>query len=167
MGQATPSATGLPLMLSSQASYVIVSGFRAALDLDTYPLSNFRPGCAERAKRGRGKASAHYAYWLFRLFSRHISRMQQCTVHAYIRVCVRYIRVCVCMYSTRVYVYACTVHASTCMHVLNERLEGRKKEASKVKQTNKAKQHSTPKAVTFPRKMSCLRWDSNPRHSIL
>ena len=25
-------------------------------------------------------------------------------------------------------------------------------EASKVKQTNKAKQHSTPKAVTFPRK---------------
>ena len=43
----------------------------------------------------------------------------------------------------------------------------RKKEASKVKQTNKAKQHSTPKAVTFPRKMSCLGWDSNPRHSIL
>ena len=31
MGQATPSAT-------SQASCVIVSGFRAALDLDTYPL---------------------------------------------------------------------------------------------------------------------------------
>ena len=31
--------------------------------------------------------------------------------------------------------------------------EGRKKEASKVKQTNnKAKQHSTPKAVTFPKK---------------
>ena len=27
-----------------------------------------------------------------------------------------------------------------------------KKEASKGKQTNKAKQHSTPKAVTFPRK---------------
>ena len=27
-----------------------------------------------------------------------------------------------------------------------------KKEASKVKQTNKAKQHSTPKAVIFPRK---------------
>ena len=49
MGQATPSATGLPLMLSSQASYVIESGFRAALDLDTYPLSN------ERAKRSRGK----------------------------------------------------------------------------------------------------------------
>ena len=56
MSQATPPATGLPLMLSSQASYVIVSGFRAALDLDTYPLSNLiRPRCAERAKRGRGK----------------------------------------------------------------------------------------------------------------
>ena len=50
MGQATPSANGLPLMLSSQASYVIVSGFRAALDLDAHPLSNFiRPRCAERA----------------------------------------------------------------------------------------------------------------------
>ena len=37
------------LMLSSQASYVIVSGFRAALDLDTYPFSNsIRPRCAER-----------------------------------------------------------------------------------------------------------------------
>ena len=35
---------------------MIVSGFRAALDLDTYPLSNFiHPQCAERAKRGRGK----------------------------------------------------------------------------------------------------------------
>ena len=42
-------------MLSSQAS-VIVSGFRAVLDLDTYPLSNFiRPWCAERAKPSRGK----------------------------------------------------------------------------------------------------------------
>ena len=49
-----------PVYLSCSAhrlySYVIVSGFRAALDLDTYPLSNFiRPRCAERAKRGRGK----------------------------------------------------------------------------------------------------------------
>ena len=35
---------------------MIVSGFRAALDLDTYPLSNFiRPRCAERAKPSRGK----------------------------------------------------------------------------------------------------------------
>ena len=35
---------------------MIVSGFRAALDLNTYPLSNLiRPRCAERAKPGRGK----------------------------------------------------------------------------------------------------------------
>ena len=33
-----------------------VSGFREALDLDTYPLRNLnRPRCAERAKPGRGK----------------------------------------------------------------------------------------------------------------
>ena len=56
MGSAKPSATGLPLMLSSQASCVIVSGFRAALDLDTYLLRNLiRQPCAERAKPGRGK----------------------------------------------------------------------------------------------------------------
>ena len=37
-------------------SCVIVSGFRAALDLDTYPLSNLiRSRCAERDKPGRGK----------------------------------------------------------------------------------------------------------------
>ena len=41
--------------LSCSARYVIVSGFRAALDLDTYPLSNLIcPRCAERAK-GRGE----------------------------------------------------------------------------------------------------------------
>ena len=35
---------------------MIVSGFRAALDLDTYSHSNLiRPRCAERAKPGRGK----------------------------------------------------------------------------------------------------------------
>ena len=32
---------------------------------------------------------------------------------------------------------------------MRDEKEERKKEASKVKQTNKAKQHSTPKAVTF------------------
>ena len=38
------------------ASCVIVSWFGAALNLDTYPLSNlFRPRCAERDKPGRGK----------------------------------------------------------------------------------------------------------------
>ena len=42
-----PAVRDLPLMLSSQASCVIVSGFRAALDL---PLRNLiRPQCAERA----------------------------------------------------------------------------------------------------------------------
>ena len=35
----------------------ILCGFRAALDLDAYPLSNLiRPRCAERAKPGRAKA---------------------------------------------------------------------------------------------------------------
>ena len=46
----------------------------------------------------------------------------------------------------------CTYTYNLMYMFLNERWEGRKKEASKVKQTNKAKQHSTPKAVTFPRK---------------
>ena len=77
-GQATPSATYFSCMLSSQASCVIVSGLRAALDLDTYPLSNLiRPRCAERAKPGRGKpVLIMHIIWLFRLFSRHISRTQ-------------------------------------------------------------------------------------------
>ena len=35
---------------------------------------------------------------------------------------------------------------------MRDEKEERKKEGSKVKQTNKAKQHSTPKAVIFPRK---------------
>ena len=39
----------------SQASCVIVSGFTAALDLETYPLNLIRPPCAERAKPDRGK----------------------------------------------------------------------------------------------------------------
>ena len=40
----------------SQASCVIVSAFRVALDLDTYPLRNLiHPRFAERAKPGRGK----------------------------------------------------------------------------------------------------------------
>ena len=57
LGHATPSATYL-VPLSSQASCAIVSGFRAALDLDTctYPLSNLiRLWCAKQAKPGRGK----------------------------------------------------------------------------------------------------------------
>ena len=55
---------------------------------------------------------------------------------------------------------------SICMF-LNERREGRKKEASKVKQTNKQSITAHPRQSLFLEKMSCFRWDSNPRHSIL
>ena len=66
---------------------MIVSGFRAALDLDTYPLSNLiRPLCAERAKPGRGKpVLIMHNYWLFCLFSRHISRTQSFKQNRHIR----------------------------------------------------------------------------------
>ena len=57
MGWATQRGPRPRLVATSHrlASCVIVSRFRTALDLDTYPLSNIRPLCAERAKRGRGK----------------------------------------------------------------------------------------------------------------
>ena len=75
MGQATPSAiraTYLSCMLSSQATCVILSGFRAALDLNTYPLRN-----VHGALNGLNLVEvSQYACWLFRLFSRHISRTQ-------------------------------------------------------------------------------------------
>ena len=59
----------------SQASCVIVSGFRAALDLDSYPLSNLIClRCAERAKPK--PVLIMHNYWLFSLLSRHISRTQ-------------------------------------------------------------------------------------------
>ena len=59
------------------ASCVIVSGFRAALDMDTYPHRNLiRPQCAERAKPGRGKPVLIMHIGFFSLFSRHISRTQ-------------------------------------------------------------------------------------------
>ena len=56
------------------------------------------------------------------------------------------------------------VQVDICRHVLmRDEKKGRKKQARSNKQTNnKPKQHSTPKAFTFPRKMSCLGWDSNP-----
>ena len=38
------------------------------------------------------------------------------------------------------------------IHVLMRENEERKKQARSNKQTNKAKQHSIPKAVTFPKK---------------
>ena len=58
MGWATQRDPRPRLVATSHrlASCVIVSGFRAALDLDTYPLRNLiRPRCAERAKPVRGK----------------------------------------------------------------------------------------------------------------
>ena len=58
MGWATQRGPRPRLVATSHrlASCVIVSGFRAALDLNTYPLGNLiRPRCAERAKPGRGK----------------------------------------------------------------------------------------------------------------
>ena len=58
MGWATQRGPRPGLVATSHrlASCVIVSGFRAALDLTTYPLRNLiRPRCAERAKPGRGK----------------------------------------------------------------------------------------------------------------
>ena len=56
---------------------------------------------------------------------------------------------------TAAYIYTCTCTCSgICMYIVhvNERCR-RKEERSKQGQTNnKAKQHSTPKAVTFPSK---------------
>ena len=53
---------------------MIVNGFRAALDFDTYPLSNLiRLRFAERAKPGRGKPNDHFPFFFFFCkFSRHI-----------------------------------------------------------------------------------------------
>ena len=58
MGWATQRGPRPRLVATSHrlASCVIVSRFRIALDLNTYPISNFiRPRCAERAKRVRGE----------------------------------------------------------------------------------------------------------------
>ena len=64
-------------MLNLQAGCVIVSRFRIALDLDTYPLSNLiRPRSAERAKPGRGKPVLIMHIGFLACFSRHISRTQ-------------------------------------------------------------------------------------------
>ena len=54
LDHATRSATYLSA--NRLASWVIVSEFGAALDLDTSPFSNLiRPRCAERDKPSRGK----------------------------------------------------------------------------------------------------------------
>ena len=55
------------------------------------------------------------------------------------------------------------VHCTCC----NERWEGRKKEASKIKQTTRQSNTAHPRQSLFLRRMSCLGWDSNPRHSTL
>ena len=56
---------------------MIVSGFRVALDLDTYPISYLiLPRCVERAKPGRGKPVLIMHIGFFDLFSHHISRTQ-------------------------------------------------------------------------------------------
>ena len=71
--------------------------------------------------------------------------------------------ICTCMHvhvCVLLYVHVCTVHVCMYMYVccymyvihVNEKCR-RKEERSKQGQTNnKAKQHSTPKAVTFPKK---------------
>ena len=61
MGWATQCGPRPRLVAASSshrlASCTTVSVFRAALDLNTYPLRNLiRPLCEERAKPGRGKA---------------------------------------------------------------------------------------------------------------
>ena len=50
----------------SQASCMIVIGFRAVLDLDTNPLSNLiHPQCAEEAKPSRAKLIMQNPYIIF------------------------------------------------------------------------------------------------------
>ena len=53
------------------------------------------------------------------------------------------------------------------VYMLRDEKEGRKKEASKVKQTTRQSNTAHPRQSLFLRKMSCLGWDSNPRHSTL
>ena len=55
-----------------------------------------------------------------------------------------------------------------CLYSMRDAKEGRKKEASKVKQTTRQSNTAHPRQLfNFLRKISCLRWDSNPRHSTL
>ena len=56
MGWASNAVRDRSTSHAQLTGYVIVSGFRAALDLDTYPHRNLiRPRCPEWAKPGRGK----------------------------------------------------------------------------------------------------------------
>ena len=58
------------------------------------------------------------------------------------------------------YIYT---HVYTCIHVLMKMR--RKKEASNVKQTTRQSNTAHPRQSHFLRKIICLGWDSNPRHS--
>ena len=61
----------------SQASCVIVTGFRAALELDTYPLSKLiHPLCAERAKPDQGKPMLIMHIGFFACF--HAISLERC-----------------------------------------------------------------------------------------
>ena len=54
------------------------------------------------------------------------------------------------------------VNIDACFYMRDEK-EERKKQARSTRQSNTAH----PRQSLFLEKMSCLRWDSNPRHSIL
>ena len=57
-------------------------------------------------------------------------------------------------------------YAEEYMFLMRDEKEERKKQARSYKQQGKATQH-TQGSHFFLRKMSCLGWDSNPRHSTL
>ena len=73
------------------------------------------------------------------------------------------------------------IHVYTCIHVVHvhthdpdtlvhihlhvRQMKKRKKEASKVTQTTRQSNTAHPRQSLFLRKMSCLGWYSNPRHS--
>ena len=52
------------------------------------------------------------------------------------------------------------------MFLMRDEKEGRKKQARSNKQTRQSNT-AHPRQSLFLEKMSCLGWDSNPRHSIL
>ena len=63
------------------------------------------------------------------------------------------------------YTHVCT-HTNVWLYMLMRYADGRKKEASKVKQTTRQSNTVHPRQSLFLKKKSCLGWDSNPRHSI-
>ena len=60
------------------------------------------------------------------------------------------------------------IHVRVHVRVLmRDEKEGRKKQARSNKQQLRQSNTAHPRQSLFLPKMSCLRWDSNPRHSIL